>query len=113
VHRLIRQDHTEQVILSPYQKGLSILAMKFSNAALAVLPFPFVAFTQLVSRTKAASTTGLQIVDGMVVELCKGSNITAGDVGNWTPALIVGDYSSNGGASLTITGGSYVSINAN
>jgi hypothetical protein len=40
----------------------------------------------------------------MVVELCEGSNIT---VDNYWPALIVGDYSSNGGASLTITGGSY------
>jgi len=60
-----------------------------------------------VSRTKAASTTGLTIADGMVVELCKGSNITV-DVRD-TPALIVGDDSSNGGASLTITGGSYTS----
>ena len=40
----------------------------------------------------------------MVVELCEGSNITV-DVRD--TALSVGDYSSNGGASLTITGGSY------
>jgi hypothetical protein len=100
--------HIEQVILSPYQKGLSILAMKFSNAALAALPF--VAFTQLVSLTKAVSTTGLTIADGMVVELCEGSNITVDNDKYYSPALTVGDYSSNGDASLTITGGSYKTI---
>jgi hypothetical protein len=84
--------------------------MKFSNAALAVLPLPLVTFTQLVSRTKAASTTGLQIVDGMVVELCEGSNITVDNENYYSAALIVGDESSNGGASLTITGGSYEAI---
>ena len=83
--------------------------MKFSNAALAALPF--VAFIQLVSRTKAASTTGLTIADGMVVELCNGSSITVDNENYWSAALIVGDDSSNGGASLTITGGSYKSIN--
>jgi hypothetical protein len=81
--------------------------MKFSNAALAALPSVAFTFIQLVSRTKAASTTRLQIADGMVVELCEGSNITV-DVRD-TPALIVGDFSSNGGTSLTITGGSYTS----
>ena len=49
----------------------------------------------------------------MVVELCEGSNITVDNENNHSPALIVGDYSSNGGASLTITGGSYKSIYSN
>jgi hypothetical protein len=84
--------------------------MKFSNAALAALPSVAFTFIQLVSRTKAASTTRLQIADGMVVELCEGSNITVDNEDDWSPALSVGDYSSNGGASLTITGGSYKSI---
>ena len=47
----------------------------------------------------------------MVVELCEGSNITVDNEGDRSPALSVGDDSSNGGASLTITGGSYKSIN--
>jgi hypothetical protein len=81
--------------------------MKFSNAALAALQLA--AF--MVSRTKAASTTGLTIADGMVVELCEGSNITVDNEDNFLSALVVGDGSSNGGASLTITGGSYKSIN--
>ena len=71
-----------------------------------------------MSRTKAVSTKakGLQIfnfnVNGMVVELCEGSNITVDNEGRWLPALIVGGSPSNGGASLTITGGSYKSITA-
>jgi hypothetical protein len=101
---VVVRHHTEQVILSPYQKGLSILAMKFSNPALAALPLPLVAFVQLVSHTKAASTEGLTIADGMVVELCEGSNITVANENKRLPALIV-----KGGASLTITGGSYKS----